>query len=97
MKIEHTSSPTVEYRVSGGYKIATYVTDDFTDALEEYLNRVRFTKPFSGAVIIMTSLTIENHEVTSEVVEHMVVMPTKDSIRMMCLDNSPEYYKLKYD
>ena len=87
----------VEYRVSGGYKIATYVTDDFTDALEEYLNRVRFTKPFSGAVITMTSLTIENHEVTSKVVEHMVVMPSKDSLRMLCLDNSPEYYKLKYD
>lgn len=87
----------LEYRVSGGYKIDSYVTDDFTDALEEFLNRVRFTKPFSNTIIIMTSYTIEDYKVTSEEIEHMVVLPSKESFRMLCMDNSPEYYKLKYD
>ena len=127
-----------KYLVFGGYDTTDFSTTDYTEALEDFLKRVKLTKPFTDAHIGMVSAWVENNQVQIET-NAMVIMPSektlsvlnsleklkdkaeeltnddsktasecleemdslfkefKDRIYMSCLDNSPEYYKLKYE
>ena len=40
-----------KYIVSGGYRVINTVTEDYESALNEFLNRIKHTKPLSGAII----------------------------------------------
>ena len=47
------------YWVTGGYLVEPYRTADYSDALDEYLRRIKLTKPFTDCVIEFYSREFE--------------------------------------
>lgn len=45
-----------KYIVSGGYCTEIYETNDYSDGLKEFLNRVKLTKPFTNETITFYSV-----------------------------------------
>ena len=45
-----------KYLVSGGYNTEIYETDDYSDGLKEFLNRIKLTKPFTNETIEFTQV-----------------------------------------
>ncbi len=39
------------YLVTGGYEIDDFKTDDYSEALKVFLNRIKHTKPLTGSTI----------------------------------------------
>jgi hypothetical protein len=127
-----------QYLVFGGYDTNDFSTIDYSEAFEDFLKRVKLTKPLTDARIGMVSAWVEDGKLKIET-NALVIMPGektlsvlnsfekmkdkaeeltkdesktasecleemdslfkefKDRIYMSCLDNSPEYYKLKYE
>ena len=40
-----------KYLVSGGYRVEIFETDNYSDGLKEFLNRIKLTKPFTNETI----------------------------------------------
>lgn len=40
-----------KYLVSGGYLLNDFKTEDYNEALESFLKRVKHTKPLTGSII----------------------------------------------
>ena len=53
--------PTTEiknkYLVSGGYHTEIYETNDYSDGLKEFLNRIKLTKPFTNEAITFSQVS----------------------------------------
>lgn len=62
------------YHVTGGYKTVTFQTQSYNEAFEEYLRRIKLTKPFTDAVIkiVCTETVSGNFWDTSVTTVHAV-------------------------
>ena len=70
--------PTTEiknnYLVSGGYDTEIYETDNYSDGLKEFLNRIKLTKPFTKETIIFSQVScIEDLWVAYRIIHRVVL------------------------
>ena len=105
------------YHVFGGYRTETTFTESYEEALQDFLSRIRHTKPKTNARIGMVSGWKDSDGMIHTEVEQLVILPSDGMLRFLndlsrvaremkeiqqkeledYLDNSPEYYKMKYD
>ena len=63
------------FEVTGGCFLTTFDTDRYTDAMSEFLTRIKLTKPLTGAVIEFVEITDnEKGEHTFRKLIHRVVL-----------------------